>query len=51
MVTIYHFSSREFISCISLQALISEQLNESGGMCEYALYVRGMVVGFHNVLP
>ena len=35
-----HYVRKEFDSC---KSLIKEQLAETGGMCEYAVYVQGMI--------
>eukprot|EP00794_Sanderia_malayensis_P018662 gene18662-20544_t len=36
-----HYAMKEYDKC---KALISEQINESGDMCEYALFVRGLIL-------
>lgn len=33
-----HYVKKDFDSC---KSIIKEQLNETGGMCEYAVYVQG----------
>ncbi|BFZ13361.1 hypothetical protein BsWGS_16400 [Bradybaena similaris] len=36
-----HYVRKEFETC---KALIREQLSEAGGMCEYAVYVQGLIM-------
>ncbi|CAG5120731.1 unnamed protein product [Candidula unifasciata] len=36
-----HYVRKEFDTC---KALIQEQLSEAGGMCEYAVYVQGLIM-------
>ncbi|KAI8790259.1 Bardet-Biedl syndrome 4 protein [Biomphalaria glabrata] len=36
-----HYVRKEFDTC---KALIREQLSEAGGMCEYAVYVQGLIL-------
>ncbi len=42
-----HYVRKEFETC---KSLVKEQMAETGGMCEYAVYVQGMVAGMLNYI-